>query len=86
MKRTRRWKRQLIKAISEILGGLAVGVFILALTWAFWVLGDAGPDKVFNVLALIALAFGAASLFVDWLGDQMYTNKRRERNAHHRRV
>lgn len=57
-----RRKRKIMNAISEILCFIAICLMMLALTWAFWVCGDDGPDHTENVLMVLTLVFGASGL------------------------
>lgn len=64
VRRKKAMQRRIVNAITEVLSFIAVLLFLLTISWAFWICGDAVPDKVDAfpwaagfVLAAIALLF-----------------------------
>lgn len=80
--------KRIIKAlriIGETMGWMAVATFMMALNWAFWIDGDMGPSKEFDIMCIAAVMLAALSFVADYIRARLVRKARRRAEMRRRR-
>lgn len=80
--------KRIIKAlriIGETMACLAVVSFMMALNWAFWIDGDMGPSREFDIICFVAAMLAVLSFVADYIRARLVRKARRRAEMRRRR-
>lgn len=80
-KRRKITKTRAMRFISDALAAIATVIGLMAFNWAFWVDGDAGPSKEFDIMIVITFILAAVSFLIDYRRTQILRERRLKRMA-----